>query len=153
MTLNKHQLKKRKDGAHFSCAIVDPYAEEQPIKKPKQVKKERRPNVHAVKDIAYAVPVKAEPVEDFLKCDYGDEEATDEARTNEEAFEELQNMVQAKYLLAGNGGTSNYVLFNECGDDYQSNESGSSEAEEEEESEEGEFIPGQAQILADDDEY
>jgi hypothetical protein len=82
-----------------------------------------------------------------MAYDYENEEPTDEARTNEEAYEEMQqqfgttkygNFMKGKEKIA-NGGC---VFFNEGIDDEQSNDcSSDQEEEEEEEDEEGEFDP------------
>ena len=48
--------------------------------------------------------------EDFLKYSYGDEDNTDEGRTNEEMLEEMEKLAQMKF---GAGSQSNCVLFND----------------------------------------
>jgi hypothetical protein len=82
--------------------------------------------------------------EDYQPYDYENDEApTDEARTNEEAYEDIQQFAFSKYpkdrVTLGPGG--NCVFFNEEGlDDDQESGDHSSDDEQEDE-EEGEFDP------------
>lgn len=85
--------------------------------------------------------MKAPLVEDYMQYDYENEEPTDEARTNEEAYEDMQQhyaKFQPEGLKAlGSGaiiGEGNCVFFNE-------EEQVSGEEEESSEDEEGEFYP------------
>lgn len=65
------------------------------------IKPEKRPQIANYQAANYAVPVgKAivgPSIEDFMAYDYENEEPTDEARTNEEAYEELQQLGYAKF--------------------------------------------------------
>lgn len=60
------------------------------------------------------------PLEDQMAYDY-ENEPTDEARTNEEAYEEMQqNFVASKYdknHIGGKLGAGNCIFFNEALDD------------------------------------
>jgi hypothetical protein len=166
MTYNRNQLKKRKDGANQSC-VVNEFAASEPKKK------QRKPiqKFEVPAKIAQAFPIAAaktvptgQPIflkgkngipeylvkgasgvgEDFLPYDYENEEApTDEARTNEEAYEDIQQFAFSKYPQERLPGAANCVFFNEEGLEGQeeSGEPSSDEQEDEEEEEEGEFDP------------
>lgn len=93
-----------------------------------------------------------------MAYDYDHDEApTDEARTNEEAYEEMQQQFgyskyppELKGMVMGNGGQC--VFFNEEGLEDEEDES----SEEDEEEEEGEFDPalmGQHIEITGDEEY
>ena len=88
-----------------------------------------------------------------MKNTYEDEDLLDEARTNEEMFED--NLIQAQLLLGKAKGLENCVFFNECEDDQDnSNQSSEGEGSEEDDEEDGEFNPDlHAQVLVDGDEY
>jgi hypothetical protein len=112
MSHNKNQLKKRKDGADQSCVLDPVFASKR--KKEKKVlpkmhlaeKKKLLPDFITANPLsAYPFPSKAYPlnkgglpdhlpqgvpgIEDYMAYDYENEEPTDEARTNEEAYEEM----------------------------------------------------------------
>ena len=59
--------------------------------------------------------------EDFLKCEFKDDQ-TEEARTNEDPYEEIVNTASQKQNGKNIG---NSVLFNDCGYDEGSSENSS----------------------------
>ena len=152
MALNNNQLKRRKDGAIQSCTIINPYD--------KQVEKPRR-KTQDKKYTNYMSQPQKEVVlgqrmeEDYFKTatiGYEDEDLLDEARTNEEMFDD--NLIQAQLMLGKGKGIENCVFFNECEDDDESNNQSSNESEDEGDEEDGEFDPSlHAQVLADGEEY
>lgn len=167
VTYNRNQLKKRKDGSNQSC-VVNEFAvkdtkkrERKPIQKYDQISKSTQPlsfptvtasSVPTGKPIFLkgknGIPeylAKASALaEDYLPYDYENEEApTDEARTNEEAYEDIQQFAYSKYPQERlPGSAANCVFFNEEGlEDQDDSGDHSSEEDQEEEEEEGEFDP------------
>lgn len=94
--------------------------------------------------------------EEYMKNTYEDEDFLDEARTNEEMFDD--NILQAQVLMGKMKGLENgAAFFNEDDHDDHSSNSNQSSAEDQssQEDEEGEYNPNlHAQVLVDgDDEY
>ena len=135
---NKKQLKKRKDGANQSCVVTDPFYNEEAVLK--MLRPSPNPLVVAATAQQTAkLPPKAMPkepplTEEFLKYSYGDEEPTDEARTNEEMLEEIEKIAQLKYMIGEERAKqmSNCVLFNGEDEDEEGGESKSSQGEDDE---------------------
>ena len=166
MTQNKNQLKKRKDGANQSC-VTNEFVAKQPKKKEKRPIAKYVPGIQSSKQFGFPTATSSIPAGQpiFLKgkncipeylaasvtgkgeeyAPYDDEdgeEPTDEARTTEEAYEDIQQFGYSKYPKdrAAHGQGANCVFFNEEGLDEQESGDQSSEEDQEEE-EEGEFDP------------
>lgn len=115
MHLNQSQLKKRKDGADSSCAIINPYD--------KQIEQPRRKLQVPTKNInnymsqpKKEVPIRMSEAEEYLKQAYEDEDFMEEARTNEEMYED--QILQAQALMGKLKGLENGSAFfnDECYD-------------------------------------
>lgn len=101
--------------------------------------------------LAAAAKGKLNGIHDFGGYPYGDEEEpTDEARTNEEAYEELQQQLQGKAYgqrVKGVPGNGNCIFFNEALDDQISgdddDDQSSDQEDDEDDQDEGELEDGE----------
>ena len=91
--------------------------------------------------------------EEYLKQAYEDEDFMEEARTNEEMYED--QILQAQALMGKLKGLENgSAFFNDECYDQESNQSSGDSQEQDDDEEDGEFNPNMnAQVLVDGDEY
>lgn len=133
-------MKKRKDGSTSSCAIINPYEEQK--EKPRRPAK-TVPHQNYITQPPFQkfeIPAGVEQLQDYLKTiDMYDEEddLLNEARTNEEMFDE--NLIQAHLLMGKAKNIDNCVFFNAC-EDEDDNAEESNKSSNESEYEEGELV-------------
>lgn len=87
MALNINQLENRKDGSTYSCVVINPYDNQ--VEKPRRKIQDKTYNNYMSRP-KQEIVINQRMEDEFLKTTNGfeDEDFLDEARTNEEMFEE-----------------------------------------------------------------